>query len=137
MLLFMKSRGRVQRIAGFIGIAVALSTPPAAIASNFTFQGQNAGLFPNANPSDIAILMNSVNKPTSTPANLTTSALIQESVISQISTKMYNDIFNGTAAAGYYDLGGGSSISFKRSAGYVTLTVVDPINGSTTLTVLN
>jgi hypothetical protein len=131
--------GRVQRLVVFLCVAVSVSYAPSAVASSFTFQGQNAGLFPSANPSDTSVLMNSVSKPTtaSTIPTITPASLIEQSIISQISTKIYNDIFKGTSASGYFDLGGGNTISYTRSGGYITVDIVNATTGKTTLTVLD
>jgi len=107
-------------------------------ASQLVFQGQNAALFPNANPADTAALMNSVHKPSQPASTLpvvSPATLIQQSVQSQISSKIYNDIFTGTSASGFYDLGGGSSIGYTRSGGYITISITNPANGTTTITV--
>ena len=139
MLFFSTLSGSVLRKAVFIGIAVIASHTLAAEASNLTFQGQNAGLFPTANPSDTSVLMNSVAKPvaTSTIPSISPATLIEQSIVSQISSKIYNQIFSGTAASGSYDLGGGNSISYTRSGGYITINITSPSNGTTTLTVLD
>ena len=136
MVFFSTLSGSVLRKAGFIGIAVIASHTLAAEASNLTFQGQNAGLFPTANPSDTSVLMNSVAKPVAT-SSISSATLIEQSIVSQISLKVYNEIFKGTAASGSYDLGGGNSISYKRSGGYITVNITSPSNGTTTLTVLD
>ncbi len=137
MVFFTTIQGSVLRKAGFIGLACLLSHSPVADASNLTFQGQNAGLFPTANPSDTSVLMNSVSKPvaTSTIPTINPATLIEQSVVSQISSKIYNQIFSGTAVSGSYDLGGGNSINYLRSGGYVTINITSPSNGTTTLTV--
>ncbi|MDR3425162.1 MAG: curli assembly protein CsgF [Alphaproteobacteria bacterium] len=117
--------------------ALACLWANASRASALVFQGQNAALFPNANPSDTAALMNSVVKPTSptSTTSINPGTLILQSVESQISSQIYNDIFSGSAASGYYNLGGGNTISYLRANGEITITIVDPSNGTTTLTV--
>ena len=137
MRFFNTLTGSVVRVAGFLGLAVLVSHSPVAEASNLTFQGQNAGLFSTANPSDTSVLMNSVTKPvvTSTIPSISPATLIEQSVVSQISSKIYNQIFTGTAASGSYDLGGGNTISYLRSGGYITIDITSPSNGTTTLTV--
>ena len=137
MRFFSTLTGSVLRTAGFLGLAVLASHSPVAEASNLTFQGQNAGLFSTANPSDTSVLMNSVAKPvvTSTIPSISPATLIEQSVVSQISSKIYNQIFSGTAASGSYDLGGGNTISYLRSGGYVTINITSPTTGTTTLTV--
>ena len=139
MVFFSTLTGHAVRKACFICIALSVTQFSVADASNLTFQGQNAGLFSTANPSDTAVLMNSVAKPTAntvTPS-ISPSTLVEQSIISQISTKIYNDLFKGSAASGSYDLGGGNRISYVRSGGYVTVDITSPSNGTTTLTVLD
>jgi hypothetical protein len=111
--------------------------PNISEASEFVFQGQNAALFPGANPSDTTALMNSVHKPspTSTAPTISPATLIEQSIEGQISSKIYNDIFNGSALSGNFNLGGGNTISYVRAGGYVTITIVSPTSGTTTLTV--
>jgi hypothetical protein len=132
--------GSARRITGFIvGVAIFVSHSPAAEASNLIFQGQNAGLFSSANPAGTSVLMNSVAKPVATSASssISSATLIQQSIVSQLSMKIYNEIFKGSGAAGSYDLGGGNSISYLREGGYITVTIINPKNGTTTLTVLD
>ncbi|HEU5048473.1 MAG TPA: hypothetical protein VFT64_11600 [Rickettsiales bacterium] len=97
--------------------SLALITASSAYASPLVFQGQNAALFPGANPSDTALLMNSVPKPASDPtsqANLTSANLIQSAIESQISSKIYNDIFgSGAASSGSEVLGNGNIIKWQ------------------------
>lgn len=117
---------------------LAVSLADGAAASTMVFQGQNAGLFPGANPSGMSIMMNSVTKPkasTTTDTSLTSSDLILRSLQSQISSKMYNDIFNGTADSGFYSLGNGSSVSYSRAGGLITVVISDSKNGVTTIEV--
>jgi hypothetical protein len=109
-----------------------------ASASELLFTGQNAALFPQANPADTAALMNSVHKPspdTSSSTAVSASRLIQQSLESRISSKIYNDIFDSAEASGFYDLGNGSTISYVRAGGNITITINDPANGSTVITV--
>ncbi len=139
LVFFSTLTGSVLRIASFIGVALLVVHSPAADASNLVFQGQNAGLFPGANPSDTSVLMNSVEKPTakSTISSISPATLIEQSIVSQISSKIYNDMFKGSAPSGSYDLGGGNTISYLREGGYITVTITSPGNGTTTLTVLD
>jgi len=122
--------------AGALALALLASHSSKAEASSFIFQGQNAGLFSSANPSDTSVLMNSVSKPVVT-SSISSATLIEQSIVSQISLKIYNEIFKGSAVSGSYDLGGGNSISYKRSSGYITVNLTNPGNGTTTLTVLD
>lgn len=117
------------------GYSTAL--PSAAQASNFTFQGQNAALFPNTNPGNMSVFMNSVEKPPTKTDTVDPASMIEQSIISQLSSKIYNDIFKGTAVSGYYDLGDGSAISYSRSAGSIKVDITDPSTGTTSLTVLD
>ena len=59
---------QIAAAAKFVGMsaaAIALSmTALPASASPIVFEGQNAALFPGANPAANALLMASVNKPT-------------------------------------------------------------------------
>ncbi len=139
-VFFSPFTGRVRCITGFImGVAVFACLSPAAEASNLTFQGQNAGLFSTANPAGTSVLMNSVAKPVATSAysSISSATMIQQSIVSQISVRIYNEIFKGSGASGSYDLGGGNSISYLREGGYITVTITNPANGTTTLTVLD
>lgn len=113
----------------------------ASHASNIVFQGQNAALFPDANPSNNALMMMSVDRPSnprtaSATGKLNSATLIEQSVASQISAKIYNQIFTSTNTAGTFNLDNGSSIAYTRGNGdgnlYITIT--DPINGTTEIT---
>jgi hypothetical protein len=104
-------------------------------ASDLVFQGQNAGLFPGANPSDTAQLMVGVPKPTAPTSTETPSQLIEQAVESQVSSQIFTDIFSGSAASGSFSLGNGSNISYVRADGNVTITITDPTNGTTIITV--
>ncbi len=109
-----------------------------ALAGTLEFHGQNAALFSGANPSDTSAMMSSVTKPT-TPSpfsNQTTAAsLIVQALESQISSRIYNDIFGGSNTAGSYDLGGGNIISYSKAKNIVTITILDPVNGKTQIQV--
>jgi len=122
-----------------VGAALFACISPSAEASNLVFQGQNAGLFSTANPAGTAVLMNSVTKPvaTSTSSSISSATLIQQSIVSQLSMRIYNEIFKGSGVSGYYDLGGGNSINYLREGGYITVTIINSKNGTTTLTVLD
>jgi len=137
--MLLSSRKILRRFI-LAGVASIFCHSPASEASTIVFQGQNAGLFPTANPNAIGILMNSVPKKNATEkpktsTGINTATMIQNAVASQISTRIYNDIFNGTALTGSYDLGDGNSINYTRSEGYITITITNPANGSTTITV--
>lgn len=124
------------KMVGIVAAAVMMFAGQAS-ASGLTFQGQNAALFPGANPSDTAALMNSVPKkkapPTPTPG-IDPAQLILQSVQSQTSSRIFAQIFNSANASGNYDLGGGSSISFVRIGGNIEITFIDPVHGTTTIT---
>jgi hypothetical protein len=118
--------------------AIFLTTAPAAFASELVFQGQNAGLFPNANPSDTAQLMLSTvrpNPPAVTIPTLSPTQLVEQSVLGTVSTNITNQIFNTSNASGNFNLGGGSTISYTRANGQVTITFTDPATGTTQITV--
>lgn len=104
-----------------LATTLATLTCGSAHASGLVFQGQNAALFPGANPNDTALLMNSVPKPAKDPnaqTSSTATTLIQSAVESQISAKIYNDIFGtGAATAGSEVLGDGSIISWVPDPG--------------------
>ncbi len=139
-VFFSTLMGSARRITGFItGVALFVGLSAASEGSPLVFQGQNAGLFSTANPSDITVFMNSVAKPvaTSSASSITPATQIQQSIVSQISSRIYNEIFKGSAASGYYDLGGGNSINYVREGGYITVTINSTKNGTTTLTVLD
>lgn len=132
--------GSARRITGFIsGVALFSGLFAAAEGSPLIFQGQNAGLFSTANPAGTAVLMNSVTKPVATSAasSISSATLIQQSIVSQLSMRIYNEIFKGSGVSGYYDLGGGNSINYLREGGYITVTIINSKNGTTTLTVLD
>lgn len=115
-----------------------------AAASGLVFQGQNAALFPGANPSDTTMLMNSVPKPAAAASSsqssaISASALVLQSIEAQISSKVYNDIFGvGARASGTDLLGDGSSISWAPAtdgSGRIVVTIVSPNGTSTTFQV--
>jgi len=109
--------------------------PHQAAASAIVFQGQNAGLFSGANPNDTANLLSAIPRPsapTPTTPTLDTAQLIQQSVASQISSRVYSQIFN--SPSGNTDLGNGSRISWFTSGGNVSITFTTT-TGSTTITV--
>lgn len=117
------------------GLTICVSS--SAETSPLVFRGQNVGLFPYANPSSVSTMMNSVSKPsrsTRTTASLSTSSLIQNSLASKISSMIYQQIFDGTDLSGYYDLGDGSSITYLRDEGYISIDIVNEA-GTTTITV--
>jgi hypothetical protein len=139
-MLLLSRTFRRSIMMGVAGAVAVLCYSPPSEASTIVFQGKNAGLFPTANPNAVGILMNSVPKKNATEkpkttTGINTATMIQSAVASQISNRIYQDIFNGTAQTGYYDLGDGNSINYARSEGYITITITNPSNGSTTITV--
>jgi len=114
-------------------------------ASSLVFQGQNVGLFPNANPNSVSVLMNSVSKKKATASTkaegstgLNPATMIQNALVSQISTAIYKQIFNVDGpSTGFYDLGGGNTISYQQNTvdQTVTITIVSSTSGTTTVVV--
>ncbi len=88
-------------------------------ASPLVFEGQNAGLFPGANPAAIGILTNSLVKPQNTGATVSGNqfstekaegSLLAQSIFAQQQTEINNQIFNcGTNCQPTFsiNLGGG------------------------------
>ena len=116
-----------------------LLTAEAATASPLVFRGQNTALFPDANPNSTAALMNTVVKPatpTKPPSPLDQNRIIIQGLESQITNKIYNDIFKTTNASGEYTLPGGGSISFVRPGdGNVVITIIDASGTVSTISV--
>ncbi|NTW53691.1 MAG: hypothetical protein HGB15_02775, partial [Chlorobaculum sp.] len=113
---------------------------PLADASPLVFQGQNAGLFPLANPNSTTILMNSVPKKNATASTtsstgLNTSMLIQNAIISNMNAKITEAIFGKDHPSGNFDLGNGNSISYLHSDGNIIITIINPNTGTTTIVV--
>lgn len=118
-----------------VAAAVAVAMAPGwAEASAIVFEGQNAALFPGANPAANALLMASVNKPQNTgsppaaPSLLSDSQILEQSVLSAATAKLENQIFAG--GSGSKDLGGGHTISWNTVGGVETITFND--NGAIT-----
>ena len=142
-LLFKKRNYRIMKITALLSAAITACETPAANASNILFVGQNAGLFPTANPNDTAILMNSVPKKNATAStsngtsglsSYTAATLIENAVASQISNSIYNQIFDKNApATRNFDLGGGNAIHYTREGGYITIDFTSPTTGTTTI----
>jgi len=109
--------------------AVSFLYAGTALASPLTFTGQNAALFNTANPNDTAAMMNSVVKPTpqtKLPSALDQNRLIIQGLESQITNKIYADIFDNANASGHYSLPGGGSVSFVRPGdGNIHITIID------------
>ena len=75
------------------------------------------------------------NAPATTVPTLTPAQLVEQSVLGTISTNITNQIFNTKNAAGNFNLGNGSTISYTRGGGVITITFTDPVNGTTQVTV--
>lgn len=144
MVLLKKLSAHTLRQLGVIGLAFICHSATAQ-ASSLVFQGQNVGLFPNANPNSVSVLMNSVSKKKATAsttaagsAGLNPASMIQNALVSQISTAIYKQIFdvNGPGS-GFYDLGGGNTISYEQNTTdqTVTITIVSATTGTTTVIV--
>ena len=110
-------------------------------ASPLVFQGQNAGLFPTANPNSTAILMNSVPKKNATKSTtpstgMNTSMLIQNAIISNMNAKITDAIFGKDhLSSGNFDLGNGNSISYTYKDGNIIIDINNPNTGNTTIVV--
>jgi hypothetical protein len=129
---------KIRHILFFTCLVPATIYAGAAVASPLTFRGQNAAIFPDAYSGNTSALMNSVPKPKAKAATtpvIDPARLIQQSLQSQISSKIYNDIFNTTSASGSYDLGGGNLISYVRVGGNIEISITNPTNGTTVITV--
>jgi hypothetical protein len=111
-----------------------------ARANSITFTGRNAAIFSGANPLDQQLMLESVVRPanpalTSSLGGITPASLILQSVEGQISNQINSEIFNGSNASGFFDLGGGNSISYLRTGGNIVINITDPVHGTTTVTV--
>ncbi len=111
--------------------ALLVTAAGSAYANPLVFQGQNAAIFPGANPSDTALLMSSTPKPAPSPTNSTTSlsssAFIVQTLEAQLSNKIYNDIFGaGASPSGSHVLPDGTIISWVTVAGVVQITETKP-----------
>jgi hypothetical protein len=127
---------RTNLLACIIFCALELVVANTAFSSPLTFEGTNPGFFSTASPNGVASLMNSVVKPTNPSTNTSTNPadLVQRGVLSQISTKINNQIFNTANQSGLYDLGGGNQVSFVRTGGNIVITFVDARTGTTVIT---
>jgi hypothetical protein len=119
-------------------ISTTIHTNP-VVASPLVFNGQNAALFPGANPNDTAALMNSVAKPTpqtKAPTALDQNRIIIQGLESQITNRIYTQIFNNANVSGIFTLPGGGSISYNRPGdGNVHITVINS-DGTTSVIVV-
>jgi hypothetical protein len=109
-----------------------------ASANPLTFTGQNAGIFPTANPSDTAAMMNSVVKPNNpnivSGTAVSSSQFILQSLESQISNKIFTTIENSAPGdAGTFALSDGSSIAYTNVAGTITVTITNASGVVTTV----
>jgi hypothetical protein len=121
-----------------LGLVISAGFYNTSMASTLLFEPKNPAFFSNTNNASIGQLMNSVRRPEaptpSTPA-LSTADIIQQGVLSQISTKINNDIFNTSNPTGSYDLGNGNRVSFVRTGGNVVITIINATTGTTVITV--
>jgi hypothetical protein len=113
-----------------------------ASASQILFDPKNTAFFSGVNPASTSALLSSVvrpEKPSSSSGYVPTSTadLIQQGVMSQISTKITTDIFKTTNPSGTYDLGDGSLISFDKNDTGVGITFISPTRGKTVITLPN
>ncbi len=126
-------------IACIVFVALELVLVNVAFSSQLTFEGANPGLFSTASPHGLAALMSSVVKPTNpastaTQSSVSSTDLIQRGILSQISTKINNQIFNTANKSGSYDLGDGNQVSFIRTGGNIVITLTDAKTGTTVIT---
>lgn len=117
--------------------AIALCVAVSTNASELVFQGQNAALFPGANPNDTALMMQSVPKPsadTSSAQSISTSSLVLQALQSQVSAQIFNSIFGSSATpTGDANLGGGNLIHWEHDiSGNINITFTAP-NGTATV----
>jgi len=119
----------------FLGVGTANASP-------LVFQGQNAGLFPTANPNDTTSLMSSVVRPNqvnnSSATPLTAAYVTEQAVLSQAANNVVSAIFGGSAPVGILQtipIGGGEYITYINN-GNGTVTVNLP-NGGGSFTVNN
>ena len=123
--------------------AFLLLTAGSAQASYLNFQGQNAGIFPGANPSDTSAMMNSVPRPAPTPqsSNTATSQIIMQALQSQISSHIYSDIFGTNALpTGKEFLPDGSTVEWApdtNNPGNVLITFTSATGVVTTASIIN
>ncbi|MEZ5691114.1 MAG: hypothetical protein R3D71_05570 [Rickettsiales bacterium] len=111
---------------------------PSAEASPITFVGKNPAIFSDANPNGLSALMNSVDKPATrrTTPTPNSSELIIRGLESQITNKIYNDIFNTANPSGIFQLPSGGQISFVRPGdGNIVITIVNSANVTSVITV--
>lgn len=111
--------------------ALIIFTAGYASANPLVFQGQNAAIFPGANPSDTTLMMSSTPKParssTTSATSLSSSAYIVQTLEAQLSNKIYNDIFgSGASPNGSHVLPDGTIISWATVAGVVQITEKKP-----------
>jgi hypothetical protein len=111
-----------------------------AQANPISFTGRNAAIFSEANPLNQQLMLESTVRPanpalTSSLSGITPASLILQSVEGQISNKINSEIFNGSNASGFFDLGGGNSINYLRTGGNIVINITDPVHGTTTITV--
>lgn len=142
-ILLKKCTVRILSVTALISTAFMAYKAPVAQASNLVFVGQNAGLFPNANPNDTSILMNSVSRKNATASSQSITQqnmtqLVQNAVIAQLSNNIYADIakYKSTNPR-TVDLGNYNSITYVYDSinNNVNITLTNPATGTTTITV--
>lgn len=122
---------RLKLIVILLTLFVTLGYAEAAYAGQLVFSGQNPAIFAGANPGNASVLMAGVKRPndprqSSLNGALSPSKIVEQSVLSQASSRINDQIFNSTpGSSGTFDLGGGSSIAYTNIAGVITLTVVN------------
>jgi hypothetical protein len=133
MSQFLNVRALISALAAVVCCAVP------AQASSLVFQPHNSAIFADANPGNSAALMSGVDRPkdprqSAAASGLTPAAIVQQSVLGQISANINQQIFKGGHASGSFDLGGGNLISYTRAGGNVIINVTDPRTGTTVIT---
>lgn len=119
---------------------VLLLSAGEALAGNLSYQGQNPAIFAGANPGNAAALMASVSRPknpdllSAGAGRLSSAELVQQAVLSQVSNQIYTQIFDNANVTGNFDLGDGNAISYLRTGGNLVITITDPVNGQTIIT---
>jgi hypothetical protein len=125
-------------LVGFLFFLSFIGPACQAIASSLVFQGQNAGLFPTANPNDTSILMNSVPKKNATVSSASTAQsyaqqnmtlLLQNAIIASLSSSIVNAIKDATPTPQTVNLGNDNTITYQLDE-LNKLIIIDIINQS-------
>jgi|GEM_PF-6175704 len=136
----MKNKHTIVSISLNIYICLFFVLGSNAFASPLLFDPKNSAFFSGANSSSTTTLMSSVVRPanpnSTTASGISSANLIEQGLISQISTKITNDIFSTSNDSGNYDLGNGNTISFVRDItnATVVITIVNSKTGTTVVT---